>query len=448
MTEPLSVVVLAAGKGTRMRNTLPKVLHPLAGLPILGHVLRTAVALAPERIVVVLAPGMEAVAEVARSLCPAVQVAIQALPRGTGDAVAAALPLLPTEGAVAVLYGDTPLLLPETVTRLLQARADASAAVAVLGMQPPDPSGYGRFRFVEGELTEIVEERHADDNLRRDGVCNAGIMAVDGARLGPLLAALSLHPERGEYYLTDTVALARERGWGATAIVGPWVEGLGVNSQAQLADVAQHLQDRLRGRMLDSGVIMEAPATVHLAFDTAIEPGAVVEPFVVFGPGVRVAAGAVVHAFSHLDGARVEPDATVGPFARLRPGAVMEPSSKAGNFVEIKAARLGRGAKVSHLSYIGDAEVGAEVNVGAGTITCNYDGYGKHRTEIGERAFVGSNSLLVAPVRIGRDSFVAAGSTIVRDVPDDALALARARQDNLEGRAAPLRAKLKARRKR
>ncbi|HMR33741.1 MAG TPA: bifunctional UDP-N-acetylglucosamine diphosphorylase/glucosamine-1-phosphate N-acetyltransferase GlmU [Geminicoccaceae bacterium] len=448
MTEPSSVVVLAAGKGTRMRNALPKVLHPLAGLPILGHVLRTAMALVPQRIVVVLAPGMEAVAEAARSLCPAVQVAIQAEPRGTGDAVAAALPFLPPEGAVAVLYGDTPLLLPETVTRLLRARADASAAVAVLGMQPPDPSGYGRFRFVEGQLTEIVEERHADDSLRRDGICNAGIMAAAGARLSELLGALALHPERGEYYLTDIVALARERGWGATAIVGPWVEGLGVNSQAQLADVALHLQQRMRARMLESGVIMEAPATVHLAFDTVIEPGAVVEPYVVFGRGVRVAAGAVVHAFSHLEGATLGPGATAGPFARLRPGAVMEPSSKAGNFVEIKAARLGRGAKVSHLSYIGDAEVGAEVNVGAGTITCNYDGYGKHRTEIGERAFVGSNSLLVAPVRVGRDGFVAAGSTIVRDVPDGALALARARQENLEGRAEPLRAKLKARGKR
>lgn len=445
MTEPLSVVVLAAGKGTRMRNSLPKVLHPLAGLPILGHVLRTAAALGPQRIAVVLAPGMDSVAEAARKLVPDVQVAIQEEPRGTGDAVAAALPLLPGNGAVVVLYGDTPLLLPATVRQLLDARREVDVAVAVLGMRPPDPSGYGRLSFVEGMLAEIVEERHADDALRRDGVCNAGIMAIEAARLRELLGALTVHPERGEVYLTDAVALARARGWGATAVVGPWVEGLGVNSQAQLADVASHLQSRLRAQMLEAGVIMEAPDTVHLAYDTSVEPGAVIEPYVVIGPGVRIAEGAVIHAFSHLDGAVVGRRAQIGPFARLRPGTVVGEASRAGNFVEIKAARLGAGAKVSHLSYIGDADVGAEVNIGAGTITCNYDGYAKHRTEIGANSFVGSNSLLVAPVRIGKDSFVAAGSTIVRDVPDDALALARARQQNLEGRAGPLRAKLKGR---
>ena len=448
MTEPLSVVVLAAGKGTRMRNSLPKVLHPLAGLPILGHVLRTAAALGPERIVVVLAPGMEAVAEAVLKLAPGAQVAIQQEPRGTGDAVAAALPLLADRGAVVVLYGDTPLLLPATVRQLLDARRAADAAVAVLGMRPPDPSGYGRLSFIEGMLAEIIEERHADDALRREGVCNAGIMAIEAVRLRELLGALTIHPERGEVYLTDAVALARGRGWGATAVVGPWVEGLGVNSQAQLADVASHLQRRLRTQMLDAGVIMEAPDTVHLAYDTAIEPGAVIEPYVVMGPGVRIAAGAVVHAFSHLEGATVGPEASAGPFARLRPAAVLEPAAKVGNFVEIKAARIGAGAKVSHLSYIGDAELGARVNVGAGTITCNYDGYGKHRTEVGDDAFLGSNTLLVAPVKVGRASLVGAGSVIVRDVPEDALAVARARQENREGAAATLRERFAARRRR
>jgi bifunctional UDP-N-acetylglucosamine pyrophosphorylase/glucosamine-1-phosphate N-acetyltransferase len=244
------------------------------------------------------------------------------------------------------------------------------------------------------------------------------------------------------------VAQARAHGWGATSIVGPWVEGLGVNSQAQLADVAGHLQERLRARMLDAGVIMEAPGTVHLAYDTAIEPGAVIEPYVVLGPGVRVAEGAVIHAFSHIERSTVGRKAQVGPFARLRPGAVMEESSKVGNFVELKSATLGKGAKVSHLSYIGDATVGAAVNVGAGAITCNYDGFGKHRTEIGAGAFIGSNSSLVAPVKIGEGAVVGAGSTVVKDVPDGALAKASSRQETIEGRAAPLRAKLAARRKR
>jgi bifunctional UDP-N-acetylglucosamine pyrophosphorylase/glucosamine-1-phosphate N-acetyltransferase len=446
MTEPLSVVVLAAGKGTRMRNSLPKVLHPLAGLPMLGHVLRTAEALAPMRIVVVLGAGMEAVAEAVRALSPDAVVAIQDPPGGTGHAVAAAQGLLPAECAVAVLYGDTPLLLPGTVRRLLQARRDADAAVAVLGMRPPDPSGYGRLRTVDGLLLEVVEERHADAALCREGMCNAGIMAIDGGRLGPLLAALPLHPERGEVYLTDAVAEARARGWAAAAVEAPWIEGLGINSQAQLAEAAGHMQDRLRAAMLDAGVIMEAPHTVQLAWDTAIEPGAVIEPYVVLGPGVRVAAGAVIHAFTHVERATIGSNAQLGPFARLRPGAVLGEAAKVGNFVELKAATLGPGTKVSHLSYIGDATLGAAVNVGAGTITCNYDGFGKYRTEIGDGAFIGSNSALVAPVRVGRDGVVGAGSTIVRDVPDGAVALARARQDNLEGRAEPLRAKLRARR--
>ncbi len=448
MPQPLSVVVLAAGMGTRMRNSLPKVLHPLAGLPILGHVLRTAQALEPAGIAVVLGQRMEAVAETALQLSPGVRIAIQDQPRGTGHAVAAARDLLPAEGDIVVLYGDTPLLLPETVRRLVQARRDAGAGVAVLGMRPPDPSGYGRLSFIDGALAEIVEERHADDALRRDGVCNAGIMAIDARRLGPLLDALPLQPERGEYYLTDAVALARGRGWGATTIEAPWIEGLGVNSQAQLAEVAAHLQDRLRQRMLEAGVVMEAPGTVHLAYDTVVEAGAVIEPYVVLGPGVRIDAGAVVHSFSHIERSEIGRDAQVGPFARLRPGASVGEAAKVGNFVELKAATLGRGAKVSHLSYIGDATLGAAVNVGAGTITCNYDGYGKYRTEIGDGAFLGSNSLLVAPVRIGKGGFVGAGSTIVRDVPDDALAIARARQETLEGRAVPLRAKLKARRER
>jgi bifunctional UDP-N-acetylglucosamine pyrophosphorylase / glucosamine-1-phosphate N-acetyltransferase len=439
MAERLSVVVLAAGKGTRMRNPLPKVLHPLAGRTLIGHVLEAARALGAARTVVVLAPGMEEVAaEVRRSpLEPA--IAVQEPQLGTGHAVQAALPELPDEGTVLVLYGDTPLMTPETLGRLVAAREAMEAAVAVLGMRPPDPAGYGRLRFSGDDLAEIVEERHADAELRRTGISNSGVMAMDAARLLPLLDAVPLRPEKGEYYLTDIVALATARGWRCTAVEGPWEEGVGVNSQAQLADATRLLQARLRGRMLEAGAIMPAPETVHLAADTEVAPGAVVEPYVVFGPGVRVEAGAVVHAFSHLEGAVVEAGASVGPFARLRPGTRLGAKARVGNFVETKNASLAAGAKANHLTYLGDASVGEGANVGAGTITCNYDGFGKHRTEIGAGAFIGSNSALVAPVRVGAGSVVGAGSTVTRDVPDEAVAVARGVQENREGKAPGLR---------
>ena len=315
----------------------------------------------------------------------------------------------------------------------------ADAAVAVLGMRPPDPAGYGRLRFSGDDLAEIVEERHADPELRRSGNSNSGVMAMDAARLRPLLDAVPLRPEKGEYYLTDIVALATARGWRCTAVEGPWEEGAGVNSQAQLADAMRLLQTRLRGRLLEAGVIMPAPETVHLAVDTEVAPGAVVEPYVVFGPGVRVEAGAVVHSFSHLEGAVVEAGASVGPFARLRPGTRLGEKARVGNFVETKKARIGKGSKANHLSYLGDAKIGSGVNVGAGTITCNYDGFGKHRTEIGAGAFIGSNSALVAPVRVGAGAVVGAGSTVSRDVPDEAVAIARGTQENREGKAPGLR---------
>lgn len=449
MQPSLSVVVLAAGKGTRMRNPLPKVLHPLAGRTLIGHVLETARELGPARTVVVLSPGMDAVAaEVGRSpLRPA--VALQDPPLGTGHALTAALPALPPDGEAAgtvlVLYGDTPLVEAATLRRLVAAREAAGAAVAVLGMRPPDPGGYGRLRLLAGdggELAEIVEERHADEALRRDGICNSGVMAFDAAKLGPLLRAIPLRPEKNEYYLTDAVALAVARGWRCVAVEGLWEEGVGVNSQAQLAQAMRLLQARLRGRMLEAGVVMPAPETVYLAADTTIGPGAVVEPYCVFGPGVRVAAGAVVHAFSHLEGATVAAGASVGPYARLRPGTELGAGARVGNFVETKNARLAAGAKANHLTYLGDATVGEAANVGAGTITCNYDGFAKHRTEIGAGAFVGSNTALVAPVRVGAGAVVAAGSTVTADVPDEALAVARARQRTIEGHAPALRDRL------
>jgi bifunctional UDP-N-acetylglucosamine pyrophosphorylase/glucosamine-1-phosphate N-acetyltransferase len=448
MPAALSVTVLAAGKGTRMRNHLPKVLHPLAGRTLIGHVLEAARELGAARTVVVLAPGMDEVAaEVRRSpLSPA--VAVQEPQLGTGHALMAAAPELPREtGTVLVLYGDTPLVTPGTLRRLVATREEAGAAVAVLGMRPPDPKGYGRLRLAGGDLDEIVEERHADEELKRHGISNSGVMALDAARLPELLGAIPLRPDKNEYYLTDVVALATARSWRCVAIEGPWEEGVGVNSQAQLADAMRLLQARLRARLLDAGVIMPAPETVYLAADTEVAPGAVIEPYCVFGPGVRIAAGAVVHAFSHLEGAVVGAGASVGPFARLRPGTELGEGARLGNFVEAKNTRLAAGAKANHLTYLGDATVGEGANVGAGTITCNYDGFAKHRTEIGPGAFVGSNSSLVAPVRVGAGAIVAAGSTVTADVPDDALAVARGRQQTRAGYAPPLRERLHGRKK-
>lgn len=439
---PLSIVVLAAGKGTRMRNGRPKVLHPLAGWTLLRHVLTTARKLEPERLVVVLAPGMEEVAREVRDSAPQARIAVQDPPLGTGHAVSAARGELAEHGSVLVLYGDTPLLSRDTLMRLLAARDEADAAVAVLAIRPPDPSGYGRLRFAGDPLVELVEERHASFELKNSGLCNSGVMAFDAARLQSLLAALPLREEKNEYYLTDTVALAVARGWRCCAVEAPWVEGVGVNSQAQLAELERLWQERRRAELLDAGVVMPAPETVFLAADCEIEAGAVIEPYVVFRPGVRIHSGAVIHAFSHLEGAVVETNAAIGPFARLRPGTVVKAGARIGNFVETKAAVVGPGAKANHLSYLGDATIGAGANIGAGTITCNYDGFAKHRTEIGPGAFIGSNAALVAPVRIGGGAFVAAGSTVTEDVPEDALAIARARQQTRPGRAALLRQKL------
>lgn len=440
---PLSIVVLAAGKGTRMRNGRPKVLHPLAGWPLIRHVLATARSLEPDRLIVVLAPAMdEVVAEVRRS-APEAQIVVQDPPLGTGHAVAVACPKLLPQGAVLVLYGDTPLLTRPTLERLLSAREEAGAAVAVLAFRPPDPSGYGRLRFEGDELVELVEERHTDSRLKIEGLCNSGVMAFDAARLPTLVDELPLRTEKQEYYLTDTVSLAVARGWRCRAVEAPWAEGLGVNSQRQLAELERLWQQRRRGELLDEGVVMPAPETVFLAADCQVAPGAVIEPYVVLGPGVRIGAAAVIHSFSHLESAVVDEGASVGPFARLRPGTVLEAGARVGNFVETKATRLGKGAKANHLSYLGDATIGAAANIGAGTITCNYDGFAKHRTEIGEGAFIGSNTVLVAPVRVGNGAIVGAGSTVTEDVPDDALAIARGRQATKPGRAAELRARLR-----
>lgn len=443
MVDPLSVVILAAGRGTRMKNDRPKVLHEMAGLSLIGHVLATAEALGPEKLVVVLGREMESVAAEIAGRAPAAAIVIQDPPMGTGHALQVAALELLGSGAVLVLYGDTPLMTEATLRALLERRRAAAAAVAVLGMRPPDPAGYGRLRMGEGgELLAIVEHKHCDPALLAEGFCNSGVMALAAERTATLLGDLTRHPGSDEFYLTDVVEIAQRHGWPCRAVEASWIEGQGVNTQAQLAEVAAHFQTRRRGELMAAGVIMEAPETVYLAADTEIGPGAVIEPFVVFGPGVRVAPEAVIHSHSHLAGAEVGQRAEIGPFARLRPGTVIGEQAKIGNFVEAKNTAMGAGAKAGHLTYLGDCDVGAAANIGAGTITCNYDGFNKHRTVIGAGAFVGSNSALVAPVTVGTAAVVGAGSVVTSDVPADALGLARSPQRIIEGGARRLRQRL------
>ncbi|HEX6143681.1 MAG TPA: bifunctional UDP-N-acetylglucosamine diphosphorylase/glucosamine-1-phosphate N-acetyltransferase GlmU [Geminicoccaceae bacterium] len=441
MSRRLSVVVLAAGKGTRMRAVRPKVLHPIAGRSMLGHVLAVAAGLGPERVVLVLAAGMDRVAAEVDRISPGARRVIQEPQLGTGHALMVARDHLPDEGDVLVLYGDTPLITPCTLEELLESRRRADAAVAVMGFEPPDRTGYGRLLFDERGLAALVEERHADAALRRDGICNAGLMAFDAARLGPLLDALTLREGKNEYYLTDVVEHARARGWTCSAITAPWVEGLGINSQVQLAEAEARMQARLRAAAMDGGATLIAPETVFLCHDTRLAADVEVHPHVVFGPGVAAEPGARILSFCHLEGVRIAGGAQIGPFARLRPGTEVAEGARIGNFVEVKAASIEAGAKVNHLTYVGDARIGAKANVGAGTITCNYDGFAKHRTEIGAGAFIGSNSALVAPVRIGERAIVGAGSTITRDVPDDSLSTARGAQVDRPGGAAKFRAR-------
>ncbi len=443
----LAIAVLAAGRGTRMRNGLAKVLHPLGGRPLLGHVLATAAALEPAALVVVLDPRAEAVAAYVAAEHPGARIVWQDPPRGTGDAGRLVADAVDGAERLLVLYGDTPLLRKETLERLLARHRAAGAAATVLAFRPERREGYGRLRMAgDDRLLEIVEERHAGPELLAGAPCNSGVMLLELEAARGLLPRLPLRPEKGEYYLTDLVAALVAAGRSCVAVEADPEEALGVNSQRELAELEAVFQRRRREAMLEAGVIMPAPETVFLAFDTEIAPGAVVEPQVVFGPGVRIAEGARVRSFSHLEGAEVAAGAVVGPFARLRPGSRIGRGARIGNFVETKNLELGAGAKANHLAYLGDARVGDGANIGAGTITCNYDGVAKHRTEIGAGAFVGSNSALVAPVRIGAEAIVGAGSAITRDVPDRAVAVARGSQQVKPGRAPHLRQRFARRR--
>ena len=442
MKSPIAVVVLAAGAGTRMKSATPKVLHPLAGWPMLRHVLENVARLGPAKVVGVVAPGAKAVAA---AFAPHPTV-VQAKPLGTGHATKAALGQLKGHrGPVLVVFGDAPLVTSETMRALIVACAREKAAVGVLGFTAADPTPYGRLIVRDGELEKIVESRDAVGAEREVDFCNSGVMCLEGGLLAELLAGIGNQNVKGEYYLVDAVAVARGLGHHAIAVEGEEEEFQGINSRGELAVAEASLQWRLRAAALDAGVTMTDPATVWLAADTKFGTDVSIGPNVHFGPGVTVASNVEIRAFCDIEGGRIGKGAIVGPFARIRPGSDVAEDVHIGNFVELKATRMGRGAKANHLAYLGDADIGAGSNIGAGTIAVNYDGYGKHRTVVGPDVFVGSNSSLVAPVKVGKGANVTAGSVITEDVPAGAVAFGRARQVTKKGRAASLRAKLASR---
>ncbi len=424
---PITAVLLAAGLGTRMRSALPKALHPIAGKPMLRHLADSCME-AFGRVVVVIGPDMEALATAAAPH----PVVVQRERLGTAHAALQAAAHF-GEGDVAVLYADNPLIRPDTLRRLAAARQ--AAGLALLAMRPADPGHYGRVITSGADVDRIVEWADATEAERAVGLCNAGVLCADAGDFARWLRAVRPSAAKGEYYLTDCVALARAEGARVVAVEAPEAELRGVNSRAELAEAEATVQGWLRRAAMDGGATLQAPHTVFLQADTRLAPDVVVGPHVVFGPGVSVGTGAEILPFCHLEGCEVAPGARVGPYTRLRPGTLVGPGAHVGNFVELKAARLEAGVKVGHLTYLGDCSVGERTNVGAGTITCNYDGLNKHRTTIGPDVFVGSNATLVAPVSLGEGAFVAAGSTITRDVGAGDLAFGRASQVDKPGRA-------------
>ncbi|MDB5720657.1 MAG: glmU [Alphaproteobacteria bacterium] len=448
MTRSRSVaaIVLAAGKGTRMKSDLHKVLHPIAGQPMLSHLLASVDTLAPEHKVVVVGAGREQVEPLVAS--QGGSVVVQDPQHGTAHAVLQARESLASfSGDILILYGDTPLVSTATMERMLARLNAADApAVVVVASRPSDPAAYGRILAdADGTIVKMVEHKDATEAEKAVDLCNSGLMAVRSEELWSLLDRVGNDNAAREYYLPDIVMLAASDGRRSAMIETGADEVAGINSRAELAAVEALWQQGRRARAMADGVSLVAPETVWFAFDTEIARDTRIEPNVVFGPGVRIGEGVRIRAFSHIEGASIGAGAEIGPYARLRPGAEIGEQAKVGNFVEVKKARLGKGAKVSHLSYIGDADVGASANVGAGTITCNYDGFLKYRTNIGAGAFIGSNSALVAPVSIGAGAMVAAGSVITRDVEADALAIARGAQEAKPGRAKRFREVMQAR---
>jgi bifunctional UDP-N-acetylglucosamine pyrophosphorylase/glucosamine-1-phosphate N-acetyltransferase len=442
---PLAAIILAAGQGTRMKSQRHKVLHPIAGKPMLLHLLDSMAALAPAISVVVVGAGREQVEAAVAGR--GVAVAVQSPQLGTGHAAQQAESALRGfDGDVLVMFGDVPMISAATMQRLLAALTD-DVKVAVLGFRPTDPAAYGRIIADGNRVTKMVEFKDATPEERGVTLCNSGLLAVRAADLWPLLARVRNDNAAGEYYLPDIVGLALADGGLARVIETEADEVAGVNSRAELAAMEARFQARRRAEMMAAGVTLVDPESVFFAHDTSIDPDVTVEPFVVFGPGVSIAGGATIRAHSHIEGAIIGPGCEVGPFARLRPGTVLEDGAKVGNFVETKKTTLGPGAKANHLTYLGDATIGARANIGAGTITCNYDGFFKYQTHIGAGAFIGSNSALVAPVIIGEGAMVAAGSTITADVGADALAIVRPAQDEKPGWAKRFREASAARKK-
>jgi len=435
-------IVLAAGDSARMRSARPKVLHELAGRSMLNHVLSSLVEAGAERTVVVAGPSHNSVMAEARTIVRDAGIAIQNERLGTAHAVLAAREAIARGyDDLLVVFADTPLVRPETFAAMRKALAGGQNAIAALGFEAKQPAGYGRFILAAGALKAIREDRDASAAEREIKLCNAGLMALDGRHALALLDAIGNVNSQKEYYLTDIVAVARSRGLEVAAVIAAEDEVLGVNDRSQLAAAEAAMQERLRAKAMREGATLRDPSSVTLAFDTRLGRDVVVEPHVVFGPGVDVGEGSRIRSFSYLEGATIGQNVSVGPFARLRPGTGLGQDVRIGNFVEVKASDVGAGAKINHLSYIGDASIGARTNVGAGTITCNYDGFAKYRTEVGAHAFVGSNSALVAPVKIGDGAYIGSGSVITQDVAPDALALARAGQIEKPGWARAMRDK-------
>ncbi|TQV80761.1 bifunctional UDP-N-acetylglucosamine diphosphorylase/glucosamine-1-phosphate N-acetyltransferase GlmU [Denitrobaculum tricleocarpae] len=435
----LAVVVLAAGQGTRMKSELPKVLHPVAGRAMLRHVLDAAESLEPERIIVVVGPGSQEVQKAAVSH----HIVVQEERLGTGHAVMCAADALSDyanddSSDVLVIYGDTPLLTGETLKQMLDLRRETPSTKLVgLAFRPADPAQYGRFLLdASGVVEGIVEFADADEEIRKIDLCNAGPLIGEGRTFLELVKGLQNDNAQGEYYLTDLFAAARKDSLEARIVEAPVDDVHGVNSRAELAVAESVMQDRLRAKAMAGGATLIAPETVWFSCDTVVGRDVVIEPNVIFGPSVVISDNVQIRAFSHVEGAKIENGAIIGPYARLRPGTEIGVGVKIGNFVECKNAIFGTGSKANHLSYVGDSTVGPKANIGAGTITCNYDGFNKSRTVIGAGAFIGSNSALVAPVTIGEGALVGAGSTIVEEVPKDSMALGRGRQVVFPERAA------------
>lgn len=439
-----ALIILAAGMGTRMNSDMPKVLHEIAGAPMLVHAMKSGAALDPDKTVVVAGHGAAAVEMAAKAFDPDVTVVVQSEQLGTAHAVNQARDALSGfDGDALVLYGDTPFIRPETLAAMTAARVTHD--LVVLGFEAVDPARYGRLIMKDDQLDRIVEFKDASDKERSVNLCNSGVIAANTDTLFDLISAVGDNNAAGEYYLTDVIGIARARGLSATVVRCDETETLGINSRAELSRAERLYQSQARHAAQGNGVTLTAPETVFFSHDTVVGRDTVIEPNVVFGPGVTVESGATIRAFSHLEGCHVSRGAVVGPYARLRPGAELAENVKVGNFVEIKNALVAEGAKVNHLSYIGDATIGARSNIGAGTITCNYDGVFKHKTTIGEDVFIGSNTMLVAPVTLGDAAMTGSGSVVTRDVPAGDLAVARAKQENKAGFAIRLFEKLKAR---